>query len=249
MTWRASLPFSDLIHDSEPLGPDFFGRPSPVVAKELIGCVLVNDGCAGRIVETEAYLGERDGASHAYRGLTPRTAVMFGPPAFIYVYFIYGMYHCMNLVTGKDGVAEAVLLRALEPLCGIERMRTRRPKAKRWEDLASGPGKLTLAMGIGPEYNGAPLKHGSVEVRRLHETIHPQIGISPRVGVKACADWPLRFFERENPCVSRSPLNRSTNEDAEKWMAQWNGDLPWEHPAPGLAGQHRHRREAQKKNR
>lgn len=248
MIWRASIPFSNLIRDTEPLGPEFFGRTSPLVARELIGCVLVKDGCAGRIVETEAYLGERDGASHAYRGLTPRTAVMFGPPAFIYVYFIYGMYHCMNLVTGKDGVAEAVLLRALEPLSGIDQMRKRRPKAKRWEDLASGPGKLTLAMGIGPEYNGSPLEQGAVEVRRPLGGIQAEVGVSPRVGVKACADWPLRFFERENPCVSRSPLNRSTNEAAEQWMARWNGDLPWEHPAVALPRQHRRGRETRKKN-
>lgn len=207
MTWRTSLPLSELLRDTRPSGTKFFGRESPEVARDLIGCVLVMGDCAGRIVETEAYLGERDGASHAFRGPTPRTQVMFGPPGFTYVYFIYGMYHCLNFVTGKDGVASAVLLRALEPVSGIQEMRARRPKVKRWEDLASGPGKLTLAMGIGPRHNGLQLGSGAMEVRRFRRNAQIQVGVSPRIGVRACADWPMRFFEKGNPCVSRSPLN------------------------------------------
>ncbi|MCC6263800.1 MAG: DNA-3-methyladenine glycosylase [Bryobacterales bacterium] len=207
MHFRPSLPFSDLLRDTRLLDAKFFGRESPVVARELIGCVLVTGECAGRIVETEAYLGERDGASHAFRGPTPRTLVMFGPPGFTYVYFIYGMYHCLNFVTGEDGIASAVLVRALEPLSGVEAMRARRPKVKRWEDLASGPGKLTLAMGIRPEHNGLQLGKGIMQVRQFREGPPARVSVSARVGVKACADWPLRFFEAGNPCVSRSPLN------------------------------------------
>lgn len=209
MAWRASLPLSGLLRETRPVDTGFFGRESPLVARDLIGCVMVAGECAARIVETEAYLGERDGASHAFRGPTPRTRVMFGPPGFIYVYFVYGMYHCMNFVTNEDGVAGAVLLRALEPLAGIERMRERRPKVKRWEDLASGPGKLTLAMAIGPEHNGLQLGSGTVEVRQFRKKTPTAVFVSPRIGVKACADWPLRFFEPGNPCVSRSPFNRT----------------------------------------
>ncbi|MCL4783886.1 MAG: DNA-3-methyladenine glycosylase [Bryobacterales bacterium] len=209
MAWRASLPLSGLLRETRPVDTGFFGRESPLVARDLIGCVMVAGECAARIVETEAYLGERDGASHAFRGPTPRTRVMFGPPGFIYVYFVYGMYHCMNFVTNEDGVAGAVLLRALEPLAGIERMRERRPKVKRWEDLASGPGKLTLAMAIGPEHNGLQLGSGTVEVRQFRRETPTAVFVSPRIGVKACADWPLRFFEPGNPCVSRSPFNRT----------------------------------------
>lgn len=212
MTWRVDVPLSDLLRDTRPLGAEFFARESPVVARDLIGCVMVAGECAGRIVETEAYLGERDGASHAFRGPTPRTQVMFGPPGFVYVYFVYGMYHCMNFVTNEDGIAGAVLIRALEPVAGIEIMRARRPKVKRWEDLASGPGKLTLAMGIGPEHNGRQLGIGAIEVRRFRETPPARVSVSPRIGVKACADWPLRFFEPGNPCVSRSPFNADARE-------------------------------------
>ncbi len=207
MHFRPSIPFSDLLRDTRSLDASFFGRESPVVARELIGCVLVAGECAGRIVETEAYLGELDGASHAFRGRTPRTLVMFGPPGYTYVYFIYGMYHCLNFVTGEDGIASAVLVRALEPLTGIDAMRARRPKVKRWEDLASGPGKLTLAMGIRPEHNGLQLGTAFLEVRQFREAHPAPVSVSARVGVKACADWPLRFFETANPCVSRSPLN------------------------------------------
>lgn len=216
MIWRTSLPLSELLRNTRPLGTKFFGRESPDVARDLIGCMLVMGDCAGRIVETEAYLGESDGASHAFRGPTPRTRVMFGPPGFTYVYFIYGMYHCVNFVTGKDGVASAVLIRALEPVSGIEQMRVRRPKVKRWEDLASGPGKLTLAMGIGPWHNGLQLGKGVMEVRQPRGDAQPRVALSPRIGVRACADWQLRFFEPGNPCVSRSPFNAAAHEGAAK---------------------------------
>lgn len=207
MTWRSSIAVPTLFLQSVPLGESFFARDTVAVARDLIGCLLVHRECAGRIVETEAYLGERDGASHAAPGRTARNAVMFGRAGRVYVYFIYGMYHCMNFVTEQDGVAGAVLIRALEPLAGIESMRTRRPKAKRWEDLASGPGKLTLAMAIGPEHNGEVLGKGSIEVRRPALTTDVPVALSPRIGIRKCAEWPMRFFERGNPCVSRSPFN------------------------------------------
>src|SRR6185503_13396251 len=126
----------------------FYARPPEVVAREILGKVVVHGPAAGIIVETEAYLGEGDAAAHAARGITPRTEVLFGPPGRAYVYFIYGMYECLNLVCEPAGRAGCVLVRAIEPVAGIDLMRHRRPGARKPEDLASGPGKLTLALAI-----------------------------------------------------------------------------------------------------
>ena len=126
----------------------FYNRPTIEVARGLLGKILVHGQTAGRIVETEAYLGGDDLASHSARGITERTRVIFGPPGHAYVYFIYGMYECLNLVAEPDGKPGCVLIRALEPVAGIEIMQRRRPKARTLRDLASGPGKLTLAMAI-----------------------------------------------------------------------------------------------------
>src|SRR5689334_22620801 len=133
----------------------FYNRAAITVARELLGKVLVHGHTAGMIVETEAYLGGDDLAAHSARGITPRTRVIFGPPGHAYVYFIYGMYECLNLVAEPPGRPGCVLIRALEPLTGMEVMQRRRPAARRLEDLASGPGKLTLAMGITRAQNGA----------------------------------------------------------------------------------------------
>src|SRR5579885_1896801 len=126
----------------------FYARPTIEVARGLLGKLLVHGKTAGMIVETEAYLGGEDLAAHSARGITARTRVIFGPPGHAYVYFIYGMYECLNLVCEQEGKAGCVLIRALEPLAGVEKMQQRRPKAHSPRDLASGPGKLTLALGI-----------------------------------------------------------------------------------------------------
>jgi DNA-3-methyladenine glycosylase len=159
---------------------------------------------AGVIVETEAYLGGDDLAAHSSRGITDRTRVIFGPPGHAYVYFIYGMYECLNIVAEPEGRPGCVLIRALEPLAGIEAMRERRTAAKRLEDLASGPGKLTLAMGITRAHNGADLTRGSLVVRAPAEPRRVEIDVTPRIGITHCADWPLRFVIRGNRFVSRS---------------------------------------------
>jgi DNA-3-methyladenine glycosylase len=182
---------------------EFYARPAVDVARDCLGKVLVHGKTAGRIVETEAYLGVEDRAAHAWRGITDRTRVLFGPPGHAYVYFIYGMYECLNFVAEEEGSAGAVLIRAVEPLAGIATMKRRRRGAKRVEDLASGPGKLTLALGITRKQNGADLTSGPLQVRRLAEEPHFEIEVTPRIGIRHCADWPLRFLIAGNRFVSR----------------------------------------------
>jgi DNA-3-methyladenine glycosylase len=181
----------------------FYNRPTVDVARDLLGKLLVHGPAAGIIVETEAYLGMEDKAAHSSHGITDRTRVIFGPPGRAYVYFIYGMYECMNLVCEPDGVPGAVLIRALEPVAGIELMRQRRPAARKLEDLASGPGRLTLALGITRAHNGADVTRGALVVRRPAEARSIEIAVTPRIGIRHCADLPLRFLARGNPHVSR----------------------------------------------
>ncbi len=192
----------------KPFGPilkrAFYERPTVEVARDLLGKILVHGAAAGRIVETEAYLGGgADLAAHSARGLTDRTRVIFGPAGHAYVYLVYGMYECLNLVTEPDGAPGCVLIRALEPVAGIGLMRRRRPSARRLEDLASGPGKLTLALAITRARNGADVTRGSLAVRSPAEERAFEIDATPRVGIRQCADWPLRFVIRGNRFVSR----------------------------------------------
>lgn len=203
--WADLVPFARLEAETATLPRDFFARPTAQVARELLGKVLVHGRTAGMIVETEAYLGLDDKASHASRGPTNRNRVMFGPPGHAYVYFIYGMYECVNAVTEPDGTPGAVLIRAVEPLCGIETMRRRRPKARSVHDLASGPGKLTLALGITRRLNHADLTSGELTVRGWRGAPPFEIAVTPRIGIREAADWPLRFVVRGHPCCSKTP--------------------------------------------
>jgi DNA-3-methyladenine glycosylase len=187
----------------DPLPRSFYDRPAIEVARALLGTVLVHGSASGRIVETEAYLGPQDRAAHSWRGITPRTRVLFGEPGHAYVYLIYGMYECLNVVAEPEGSPGCVLIRALEPLEGIPRMRRRRPGARGIEDLANGPGKLTLALGISRRHNAADLTKGSLTIHAPAITEPLHVGVSPRIGIKHCADWPLRFFIQGNRFVSR----------------------------------------------
>jgi DNA-3-methyladenine glycosylase len=189
--------------DATILPREFFDRPPAEVARALLGKILVHGKTSGMIVETEAYLGLDDLAAHASRGLTDRTRVLFGPPGHAYVYFIYGMYECLNLVTEPEGKPGCVLIRALEPLTGIALMRRRRPAARKLEDLASGPGKLTLAMGITRRLNGTDVTNGELTVRVREPEPQVEIEVTPRIGIRHCADWPLRFLIAGNRFVSR----------------------------------------------
>ncbi|HTQ58155.1 MAG TPA: DNA-3-methyladenine glycosylase [Bryobacteraceae bacterium] len=181
----------------------FYARPTVEVARGLLGKILVHGETSGRIVETEAYPGGDDLASHSARGITNRTRVIFGPPGHAYVYFIYGMYECLNLVAEPDGRPGCVLIRALEPVAGIDTMQRRRPAARTLHALASGPGRLTLAMGITRAQNGADVTRGGLTVRTPPAEEPFEIAVTPRIGIRHCADWPLRFMIQGNRFVSR----------------------------------------------
>jgi DNA-3-methyladenine glycosylase len=179
----------------EPLSAAFFARPAPTVAAELIGCVLTVQGVGGRIVETEAYAVD-DPASHSFKGPTPRNAVMFGPAARAYVYRIYGLHWCLNFTCGGGA---AVLIRALEPIDGLEIMSARRgdvgPLA-----LCSGPGKLCQALGVDDRLNGASVLEAPFSLVRGVAT---PIGVGPRIGITRGTDTPWRFSHGMSPWLSR----------------------------------------------
>ena len=187
----------------------FYNRPAEVVARELLGTTIVcqtNDGvAAGRIVETEAYLGPHDPACHAAAGVTSRTRVLYGPPGVAYVYFIYGMHWCMNAVVRENGFGAAVLLRAVEPVGGVALMRERRPAARQTRDLARGPGNLCRALGIDGRQNGVSLNRGDLRILAGTAVADADVSIGPRIGIRKAADWPLRYWVTGNACVSRVP--------------------------------------------
>jgi DNA-3-methyladenine glycosylase len=184
----------------------FYARDSRRVAPELLNKLLVrDDGRAARIVEVEAYAGEEDPASHAYRGETPRNRVMFGPPGKLYVYFTYGMHWCGNAVCGKSGVATAVLLRAAAPTDALDLLWAARPKARRERDLCSGPAKLCQAFGLDGGFDGADLVRGDRGVKIVDDGTPPprRPGRSARVGISVAVDHRWRWFVQGDPNVSR----------------------------------------------
>lgn len=195
-----------LVKEQDVLGPAFFALDTVHVARELIGCLLVSTKggtpTGGRIVETEAYLGHDDVGSHAAtRGITRRNAVMFEAPGRAYVYFTYGNHHMLNLVTEPEGSAGAVLIRAIEPLIGIEVMTSRR-HGKPERELANGPGKLAAALGVDLSDNGSTLGAGpiSVHVGAFDEA---PITTTGRVGLSVGWEAPLRFHLTDSPWVSK----------------------------------------------
>jgi DNA-3-methyladenine glycosylase len=197
------MEISELERRSAILPGAFYDRPTVDAARALLGKIIVHGETAGTIVETEAYLGGDDLAAHSARGITNRTRVIFGPPGHAYVYFVYGMYECLNLVVEAEGKPGCVLIRALEPVAGIEIMRQRRPKARSLRDLASGPGRLTLALDITRRHNGADVTSGELVVRKLRREPPIDIQVTPRIGITQCAELPLRFLVAGNPFVSR----------------------------------------------
>lgn len=185
----------------------FFRRPAEIVAAELLGMVVVSsiggELTEGRIVETEAYLGYDDPASHGYlHRRNARNGALFGPPGSWYVYLSYGMHWCANLVCQRAGMASAVLLRALEPLAGLDIMRQRRGGVADRE-LCSGPGKLTQALAITRNLDGSRMPGTEVRVRRPGSLAEIAVAATPRIGITKAADWPLRFHHAGSPWTSR----------------------------------------------
>ncbi len=204
-----------------PLPRSFYARPVLTVARDCIGKILVHatdDGiAAGRIVEAEAYRGPADRAAHSYLGRrTARTEVMFGPPGHAYVFFVYGMHWNFNLVTGKSGEPQAVLIRALEPVLGLDLMSVRRGISPERPELTNGPGKLCQALGIARREYGADLCQGRLF---LADGERRRVARSPRIGIDYAGAWaakPWRFFESGNKYVSRLPPPRTKRDPARR---------------------------------
>jgi DNA-3-methyladenine glycosylase len=200
--------------DLTPLPRAFYARPVLTVARDVIGKLLVHDTpqgvLAGRIVEAEAYRGPEDRAAHSWGGRrTERTEVMFGPPGFAYVFFVYGMHWHVNLVTTEAGAPHAVLLRAVEPVMGVRVMAKRRGLAETDVNLTNGPGKLCQAFGIDKRHYNVDLTAGRLFLSEGHR--HDKLVRSARVGVDYAGSWaekPWRFSEQGNRWVSRAPPSR-----------------------------------------
>lgn len=189
---------------SDPVGLNtaFYDRPVLDVARDLVGCVVSHRGCAGVIVETEAY-HDSEPACHAYAGLTPRTQTLFGAPGVAYVYRSYGIHALLNAVSEREGVGAAVLIRALEPLAGIEQMRARRG-LERTESLCSGPGKLTQALGIELAHNGGDLARGPVVISAARSGwVDVKVSMDRRIGITRATELPWRFCATSSRFLSR----------------------------------------------
>lgn len=202
----------------EPFGATFFARPAEEVARDLLGRILAStvDGrlTAGRIVETEAYLGSDDPASHAAAriGRTARNEAMFGPGGHAYVYFIYGVHWCLNVVTGAVGSPSAVLIRAVEPVTGVDLMRQRRAGARRsrprkplaGRQLTGGPARAASALGVTGELNGHALDTPPLLLLGPGSPPHAdEVAVGPRIGITRAQDWPLRYYVRGSRWISR----------------------------------------------
>jgi DNA-3-methyladenine glycosylase len=199
------------------LSRKFYARPTVKVARDLLGQILVHETprgtTSGRIIEVEAYLPKNDPGCHAARGKTPRNEVLFGPPGHAYVYFCYGAHFLFNVVTEKDGTAGAVLVRALEPVEGMDLMGQRRRHPAGF-GLTNGPGKLVQALGIGREHNRAPIWKKPLYISKAdrQETIE----VTTRVGLNEGSELPLRFFLRGNPYLSVKPRVGRPSENSQR---------------------------------
>lgn len=192
------------------LGPAFFERDTRLVARDLLGKILLSRAggvlTGGRIVEAEAYLGSDDAGSHAAtKGVTERNAVMYGPPASVYVYFTYGNHHMLNLVTEPKGVAGAVLIRAIEPMVGLPEMQRRRA-GRSGVETANGPGKLASALGLDLSDNGSLLAEGNLAVYDHPPVAEEDVCASGRIGLSAGYELPYRFYVRSSQYVSKGRM-------------------------------------------
>ena len=213
---KSALSVRNLLEYLEPFSQEFYLRNTVEVAQGLIGAYLVRETTegivAGRVVETEAYR-ENDPASHSYRGKTRRNLPMFAAGGIGYVYFIYGMYNCFNVVTEPEGTGCAVLIRAIEPVLNAEIMCSNRFPGKPFEPglvsrIADGPGKLCRALQINREHNGLPLSAGPLRILKGRGNPSPRVSVSPRIGIKRGADLLWRFYDEDSPAVSRQTEGR-----------------------------------------
>lgn len=189
---------------------EFYDRPVLEVSRDLIGCVVSHGDTSGVVVETEAY-HHSEPASHAFVGLTPRTRTLFGPPGRAYVYLAYGIHPCLNAVCEPVGVGAAVLIRALEPVSGLEEMRARRG-VERVEDLCSGPGKLTQALAIELVDNGVDLARGPIFIsERPSDWKDPDVSVDVRIGITKAAELPWRFVATGSRFLSRPVRARAAS--------------------------------------
>ncbi len=196
-----------------PLTERFYLRGALVVARELIGKLLVRKigklTLTAKIVETEAYIGDHDPAAHSYGRITERNKIIYGIGGVAYVYFIYGNYYCFNVVSGRKGVGNAILIRAVEPVIGIEYMRKFRGKAKNDYELTNGPSKLCMSLKIDKSLNGADLtKRGAVFVSRNTKKEFNEIAVSKRIGINVGTEFPYRFFIKDNAFVTKHRFNK-----------------------------------------
>jgi DNA-3-methyladenine glycosylase len=196
-----------------PVGASFFERDPRHVAPDLLGMLLVSTAegmlTGGRIVETEAYLGCEDPGSHAAtRGITKRNTVMYGPPGSVYVYFTYGNHYMLNLVCCAEGMAGAVLIRAIEPLIAIDPMRDRR-EGRPLHELSDGPGKVAKALGVDRSDNGSMVGAGRLVVYHSEVPLRADVAVTGRVGLSSGHDLEYRYYVRDNPFLSRGRIGPS----------------------------------------
>jgi len=195
------------------LNDDFFRRDTLKTARELLGKIIIkktgrNNFLSGKIVETEAYMGDHDPACHAFQKVSGRSSVLYEDGGTIYVYFIYGNYYCFNVVTEKKGIGSAVLIRAVEPIEGIEVMIRNRPKVKKMFDLTNGPSKFCMAFDIGREFNNKKLSKDGIFIAEPTKKEKFEIVTSKRIGIVKGAELPYRFFIKDNPYVTKHKFNK-----------------------------------------
>jgi DNA-3-methyladenine glycosylase len=196
-----------------PLIDSFFKRDTIKVAKDLLGKVIIkkigmDEYLSGKIVEVEAYIGEHDPACHAYQKVSGRSSILYEDGGTIYVYFIYGNYYCFNIVTEKEGIGSAVLIRAVEPLEGVEIMKVNRPGVKKINDLTNGPSKFCLAFDIDRRFNNTKLSKECIFISNPIIKEKFEIKTSKRIGIVKGTDFPYRFFIKDNPFVTKHKFNK-----------------------------------------
>lgn len=190
------------------LKKSFYTRDTITVAKELLGKFIHKGRLVGKIVETEAYLGDEDPACHAFRKITKRNEPMFEEGGIAYVYFIYGNYYCFNVVTEKQGIGSAVLIRGVEPISGLSVMKRNRGIIRKDIDLSNGPSKFCLAFNIDKNDNREDLTKDRMFISKPKKKENITINVAKRIGIKEGADLPLRYFIKDNPYVTKHKLNK-----------------------------------------